>query len=659
MPALQLVADAEVPSLAKEWFAGVELAGLPGLPSSDRKVRARAMREGWRCRPRLARGGGREYHIDSLPAAARTALHMRLHESVRAARVANLEQVDHATLWKRFDTKSDKVKGEAERRLNAVLAVEKLVRDGCDRLEAYAIVAHQVEISESMLRNWCSLVRGHPETVWAPLLAPKWAGRTKTAEYDDTIYRMFRDAYLDLSRPPASTCYTRVKRWAQSEGLAMPSYATLVRELKRREDPSVILLEREGSRALAASYPYQERSREALYAMQMLNADGHNLDLAVVWPDGEPCRATVLTIQDIKSSAIIGYKLMKSESALGMSLAFLDAFDKYGIPKRIFVDNTFAAASKRMTAGAAGRKRFKDNPDDPKGVLTLLGIEVTFVTPAHGQAKPVERSFNTLANQISKHPAFSGAYLGNNPQNKPANYGQKTITIAELEPVVANEIAAYNHQLGRRTEVCQGKSSYQQAFDESYEAHRHEIARLTVDQRRILYLVAERVTVDRRDGCVKLFKNRYWSPELAGLKSRQVIVRYHPTESLHKSVWVYGLNGALIAEAPIYHKAGFADAEAAQKHTRARRQFVRKTKDLAVATRRLAASEVVAMVPAFETPIYPAATAGGMRKVQFNVPASMEQLGIASVSDRRAAEKKVNDALAKMPSIARKERNTA
>ena len=55
----------------KEWFTPVELAGMPGLPSTDRNVRSKAIKEGWKSRKK-EKGKGNEYHTSSLPIETRT-----------------------------------------------------------------------------------------------------------------------------------------------------------------------------------------------------------------------------------------------------------------------------------------------------------------------------------------------------------------------------------------------------------------------------------------------------------------------------------------------------------------------------------------------------------------------------------------------------------
>lgn len=57
------------------FLSAAEIAGekLPGLPASQRGIQFAAEREGWQTRARQGRGGGVEYALESLPAAARAA----------------------------------------------------------------------------------------------------------------------------------------------------------------------------------------------------------------------------------------------------------------------------------------------------------------------------------------------------------------------------------------------------------------------------------------------------------------------------------------------------------------------------------------------------------------------------------------------------------
>lgn len=54
----------------RTWFSAQELAGLPGLPATDRNVLIRSRKDGWQSRKRET-GKGSEFHISSLPAETR------------------------------------------------------------------------------------------------------------------------------------------------------------------------------------------------------------------------------------------------------------------------------------------------------------------------------------------------------------------------------------------------------------------------------------------------------------------------------------------------------------------------------------------------------------------------------------------------------------
>lgn len=57
-------------TLQKQWFSAAELIGLPDMPGTTQNINAKAKRESWTCRKREGRGGGFEYHLNSLPLAA-------------------------------------------------------------------------------------------------------------------------------------------------------------------------------------------------------------------------------------------------------------------------------------------------------------------------------------------------------------------------------------------------------------------------------------------------------------------------------------------------------------------------------------------------------------------------------------------------------------
>ncbi|HHQ4673264.1 TPA: DNA-binding protein [Aeromonas veronii] len=96
-----------------EWFTSIKLAGLPGLPATDRAIRIRASKENWKSRPREV-GKGSEFHISSLPAET------RLYLAEQAVAEQGHAVTDHAAGGKamaRLLAREVPVKPEAGRKL--------------------------------------------------------------------------------------------------------------------------------------------------------------------------------------------------------------------------------------------------------------------------------------------------------------------------------------------------------------------------------------------------------------------------------------------------------------------------------------------------------------------------------------------------------------
>lgn len=67
----------------KQWYSASELINIPGIPSSKAGIILKAKRDLWESRKRSGRGGGREYHIRSLPPETRT--HLQRETAIECA----------------------------------------------------------------------------------------------------------------------------------------------------------------------------------------------------------------------------------------------------------------------------------------------------------------------------------------------------------------------------------------------------------------------------------------------------------------------------------------------------------------------------------------------------------------------------------------------
>jgi hypothetical protein len=276
-------------------------------------------------------------------------------------------------------------------------------------------------------------------------------------------------------------------------------------------------------------------------------------------------------------------------------LAFRDAVESFGIPEHAWLDNGRAFASKWMTGRQATRFRFKIRDDEPEGILTGLGIQVHWTTPYHGQAKPIERAFRDMCDDIAKHPACAGAYTGNTPDAKPENYGSKAIEFEAFRAHVAREIARHNARTGRRTATAKGRS-FAETFRESYEHPLTLVRKATKVQLHELLLAAEAVTARAPDGSVHLADNRYWAEELVNFIGKKVVVRFDPQELL-APVAIYTLDGRFVAQADCIEKTGFNDIDAAREHAKKRNAYLRTLREQRDLQITLAVEDLARLLP--------------------------------------------------------------
>ncbi len=595
----------------KVWFTAAELADLrlPGLSSAKRKINELAQAERWALRTdvggmplhrqKQGRGGGIEYHVAVLPPSASAELVKRgicgTRVSVPANDDAGGEDADKARLWSWFDQQSDAVKAEAARRLGVLNGIEALEGTGLTVTAAIAAMAARHDVGVSTIAEWRKSICGVAARDRLPVLAPQRKGGGKEAEVDDGAWRFLLSDYLRPERPTFASCYERCRReYCGPRGLDLPHQKTLMRKLDRDVPAAVVTLKRHGADALRGTLPPQQRSVAGLHALELVNIDGHKCDVFVRWPAGHIARPILVAIQDVYSRKILSWRVAETEDQVVTRLAFADLFKDWGIPRGCLLDNGRAFASKMITGGAKTRFRFGIREDDPTGLLPALDINTHWALPYRGQSKPIERAWRDLCDNVAKHPAFSGAYVGNRPDAKPENYGERAIDLELFKRVLKAGIDAHNERPNRQTEMARGRLSLNDVFNASYATA--TIGKAGPEQLRMALLASQVVSTDRKNGSVKTLGNVWWSPEMSALAGRKVILRYDP-DNLSAPVHVYGLDGRYLTTADLQGRTAFLDQAAAKTRARQEANLKKATKAQAAAYQLLTAAELAAMMP--------------------------------------------------------------
>ena len=593
----------------KEWFTSTELAEakLPDLPGTRRGIEQFGERQGWRAsahvRKRAGRGGGFEYHISLLPNAAQARLkvgHFEAeHKQDREAAAARKQ------LWAKYEALSKPHKEACERRLKALLKVREMIDAGVTARTAFEVVSKMEGVSQRVLYYWQSLADKAPRADWLAALAPSFASATRAAECHEDAWQMLISDYLRPERPAFSACYRRMAKVAKREGWTpVPGERSLRRRLEAEVPRAEQVIARDGKEKAKALYPAQRRSRAGLHAMQVVNMDGHKVDVFVSVPWAkEPTRMYLIAIQDVYSGKIVAWRLSEAETWTAVRLVIGDMVEAFGIPDDMVLDNGRAFTSKWISGQTPTRFRNKVREEDPRGLVTTLGINLHWSLPYSGQSKPIERAWRDLAELIGKHPFCSGAYTGNKPDAKPENYRERAIPLDEFKAHVAAQIAEHNAQTGRRAETCKGRS-FDETFEESLAKPTSIVRWPSAAQRSLWLLASEGIKASKGNGMIHFQKNRYWSPALTQYAGKKVTIRFDP-DNLHQPVRIYDLQDRLICDADCIDDAGFLTMGEAKEHNKTRSEFQRANKAALAAKKKLTARELGEIIYRGEKPEAP------------------------------------------------------
>jgi len=238
------------------------------------------------------------------------------------------------------------------------------------------------------------------------------------------VYRMFKEKF-----PGNDVSYTTIKRYFNE----FP--------------PAVHLMKRFGSKSYNDKInPYVERDRTLYKVMQLITSDHHKFDCMV--RDGDSVfRPWITAFQDFNSRKIMGVVISKkTPSSNKVLLSLMRVITKYGLPDAVYFDNGKDYKSKKLNGFDI---RINDEEIRVQGILQRLGIDVLFATPYHGQSKPIERWFGTLAGDFSKTmPGYVGSNTAETLEEHKSYYKKVLpsikMTFEEFEKIVTDYIEKWN-----------------------------------------------------------------------------------------------------------------------------------------------------------------------------------------------------------------------
>lgn len=572
------------------WLTAREIAGLPGMPTSERRARDRLSALAIPSRPRAGRtgGGGLEYDCSALPEETRAAI---TANTIQAAGSKALAVIDTpavrsftpvaAPAVPAAHVPSQAEKDLADARVRLVHLVQDLVpmhglRRACTLLAARIVtgeageeirkIARQAnqrargsEVSARSLERWFGM---HREGGWYALL-PTAPQTTAPSVSDDVAavlglfhsrdhrFRKLSGAAKEVTRMLGRdfddwrSLYHRARRVLDKVGQSAEASVALIKS-------------RHTGAQRDAKLPFKRRDTSMLEFGDVFVIDGHTFKAKVRHPDhGAPFAPELTLVLDVATRLIAGWSVNLSENVIAVGDALRHAVGQYGIPAILYGDNGAGETAKTM-----------DCPID--GICARLGIDHRLGLPGKPQGHGViERAWQTHAiNAARKFGSYQGGDVDAGTFRKVAaelakeqraiKRSEQTGEVIQLTPKaptwkqfvdgIETMVHEYNTQHRHRglPKRADGKHMtpmevYESRVDPS------ELVMLNQIELRTLFMPAVIRTAKR--GQVQFFNQLYQAPDLMrrDIDGREVSVRY----DIHNPnyVLIYTLGGEFVCEA--------------------------------------------------------------------------------------------------------------
>ncbi len=352
--------------------------------------------------------------------------------------------------------------------------------------------------------------------------------------------------YLDERRLPISRCYELMKEWAAEfypdDVPSIPSERSFRRQAEKLP-AAVISLMRYGEKDLADHYiPYIERMYDDLQANDVWVADNHTFDFITYCESTQKVHRMYLTaFIDAKSGVMVGWNLTEQPDSHSTMLAFRHGILRFGVPRSVYFDN----GSEFLThdiGGRGHRTRKTWNKDDiPPTILELLGVEMHNAIVRNAKAKPIERTFGTFKNHISRMiETFCGGTILERPESLKWKLKHGVIPEDDQIRTALNTLIDGDYNVspyGGKERKYKGMTRIE-VWNESIMSAKFRVAG-EADLSLLLARTTRYQKIKRNGVYVEIAGEKLWysAPDAWKYQGQEVYVRYDPAN--HESVRIY------------------------------------------------------------------------------------------------------------------------
>jgi putative transposase len=312
------------------------------------------------------------------------------------------------------------------------------------------------------------------------------------------------------------------KEYLKKKGFESPSSPRKLRRFIdqfKKEHSDIWVLKREGEKAHNDKVmPYAERDPFLLEVGEGLVADGHRLNFQVVHPiTGKPARAALVLFWDWRSSYPLGWEIMFEENIQCVASALRNAILALGkYPKWVYLDNGKSFRAKIFTEDI----NFEDS-ELPGMFGRLKGVNYHFAQPYNAQAKPIERIFGIMNEQLER---LIPSYIGASIEDKPA-WTKRNEKLARF---------LHNPKIPTISEACEYVHAWRDRYAEQPTRGRNGLRPIDifnegkgpgVDPRELDYLMMDGVERTVQRNGIEWLGWHWYDEVLYGLKDK-VLIKY-------------------------------------------------------------------------------------------------------------------------------------